>query len=449
MDAALPAARRRHVDRAETRLRRGHRRRVLGAIRSKLWLIPGVTALGAFVAVRALVAVDHALQGDREAWFLFGGTTDGAREVVSTIASAMMTFTGLVFSITILVLQLASGQFSPRVLRTFLEDRNTHVTMATFVGTFVFAIALLPAIRSSTDDAGEFVPALSVFVVFLLVLASVGVFIQYIHHIAHSIRAVTIIKRVATETREAIENMYPEGAADHVGAPIAWRPTTAPRVITHRGTAGVLAAVEDEALLRLAHEADAVIEVVPMVGDFVVTGGVIVRCWPAEARELACAADALTIQAERTPHQDPMFGFRQLVDIAERALSPGINDPSTAVQALDEIHDLLRRLVTRGFPSPVRIDREGTPRLVLPRPGWDAYVHLALDEIRQYGAGSIQIARRLRALLDDCLAVAPPDRRPPLEEQRALLDRTVTREQPDPRERAIARQPSMQGHGER
>jgi uncharacterized membrane protein len=157
--------------------------------------------------------------------------------------------------------------------------------------------------------------------------------------------------------------------------------------------------------------------------------------------------DAVFIAEERTPHQDPAFGFRQLVDIAERALSPGINDPSTAVQALDEIHDLLRTLAERRFPSPMRVDQDGTVRLVLPRPEFKAYVHLALDEIRYHGSRSIQVVRRLRSLLHDCIAAAPAERRACLEEQLALLDESARRDIPASEQR-VASKSSAQGHGQ-
>jgi uncharacterized membrane protein len=145
--------------------------------------------------------------------------------------------------------------------------------------------------------------------------------------------------------------------------------------------------------------------------------------------------------------QDTAFGFRQLVDIAERALSPGINDPTTAVQALDQLHDLLRRLAHRRFPAPTRKDEGGTVRLICPRPDWDAYVRLAVDEVREYGEGSLQVARRLRFLLEDLLRMAPAFRRAELVRQLVLLDASVGRGFPDPREATMARSASPQGHG--
>ncbi|HSJ99879.1 MAG TPA: DUF2254 domain-containing protein, partial [Kofleriaceae bacterium] len=298
--------------------------RLLNRLRAQLWFLPSLAAIGAFVLARILIHLDHSVIHRHDTWFLFQGTPTSARELVSTIASATMAFTGLVFSITVVALQLASSQFSPRVLRTFLEDRLTHVAMAVFVGTFVFAMSLLLSIRGSSEQVDRFVPALSVFVAFLLVLGSVGVFIHYIHHMAHSVRAVTIIRRVADETRHAIDEMFPNTGRDAPPVAVPHHADDAgdpPGVVTYRGRAGNLAYVAEDHLFELAEAHGALIEVVPLVGDYVLSDAPVIRYWPADRRELAGAVEALVIQPERTGHQDPMFGFRQLVDIAERALS--------------------------------------------------------------------------------------------------------------------------------
>lgn len=390
-------------------------------LRARLWFWPGIAAIVAFVAARVLAGVDRMIGWQRDTWYLFGGSAESARALLSTVSSSMMTFTGLVFSITILVLQLASAQFSPRVLRTFLEDRNSQLAMAAFVGTFVYALALLPVVRGSEQEAAAFVPGLALFVAFALVLFSVGVFVRYIDHMAHSIRAVSLIKRVSADARGAIETMYPDelpGDPEHdVGKPSAPAETLA-----HAGRAGVLAAVDENALMAAACAADSVVALIPSPGDFVPHGAPLARIWGGDEQLIAAIRAAVSIESERTAHQDPSFGFRQLVDIAERALSPGVNDPSTAVQVLDELHDLLRWLATRSFPSPYGCDPQGRLRVILPRPDWDAYVNLALDEILHYGAGSLQIGARVRRLLADCRTVAPPARRGALDRQLARLD---------------------------
>jgi uncharacterized membrane protein len=396
---------------------------------------------------KVLVHADHHIEQDREAWYLFEGQAESAREMLSTIASAMLTFTGLVFSITILVLQLASSQFSPRVLRTFLEDLFTRISLAVFVSSFVYAMVLLPEVRAADKEHAEFVPALSIFVAFLLVLLSVGVFVRYIHHMAHSIRAVHVVQRVANETRRSMEELYPEALEGPSGPePLPEAPPD--QRFPHDRPPGVITAVDEQALMRLACERDVVIAIEPLVGDFLPRGAPLFKVWGRAKLDLEELREHVVVATERTPHQDPAFGFRQLVDVAERALSPGINDPSTAVQALDQLHDLLRTLVRRPFPSPHRVDGNGRLRLILPRPDWEAYVRLGLDEIRQYGEGSLQVSRRLRAILQDLLSMAPGPRRAVLEEQLALLEEATRRGFSTRTEQRLAQRPSTQGHGE-
>lgn len=392
----------------------------LATLRTKLWFLPGIVAVSAFLLARALIELDHSVIEQQDAWFLFQGTPSAGRELVSTIASAMITFTGLVFSITVLVLQLGSGQFSPRVLRTFLSDRYTHIAMATFVGTFVFALGLLMSIRGASDEVSRFIPALSVFVAFVLVLVSTGVFIVYIHHIAHSIRAINVISRIGDELLAAIENMFPTVAEAPDKPPELARPLAPPGEVRSRKR-GMLARVDSDGLFELAEKYDGLIELAPRIGEHVVSDAVVVRYWPADREELARAIKCLAFQRERSPEQDPMFGVRQLVDVAQRALSPGMNDPSTAVQVLDEIHEALRVLSRREFPNPLRANEDGTPRLILPRPEWAEFVNLALDEIREAARGSSQVHARLVALLDDCIAYAPPGRQAALRKQRILV----------------------------
>jgi uncharacterized membrane protein len=399
-------------------------------LRTSLWPVPGMAALGAVVAAKLLALLDREIAQDTQAWYLFGGQPESARELLSTIASSLLTFTALVFSITILVLQLASSQFSPRVLRTFLQDTFTKSAMGVFIGSFVYALALLPEIRNSGDEGEGFVPALSVFLAFLLTLLSVFVFIRYIHQMAHSIRVVQILRRVGHETRRSIVSLYPDEVGEDAEADTPERPSAVAQVVTHAGRGGVLASIDEQRLLAAVERADACAELLHEPGTFVPEGAPLYRVWNARdpedvARELAACT---SIAAERTPEQDPAFGFRQLVDVAERALSPGVNDPTTAVQALDQLHDLLRALSRRRFPASARLDAKGRLRLILPRPSWDAFVQLAFDEIRFYGRDSLQVKRRLRAALEDLLSIAPPDRRAVLTRQLQLVEQEFRRE---------------------
>ncbi len=401
-------------------------------LRSSLWLIPGAFAVGATIAAFVFVALDRLVDesiGSTFGSLLFSGGPGSARLVLSTIAAAMMSFTGLVFSVTMLVLQLASSQLSPRVMRTFLRDRFNQGVLGLFVATLLYALLVLREVRSPTDGA-PFVPAISVTVSYLLLIASVGFFIVYIHHMAQAIRAITVLRSVGDETRAAIERLYPDPVRDdpHDEARSTIPPDRLPDLVVtlEDRSPGVVTSIDEPKLAEIARAEGAVIHVVPTVGDFVPTNAPLLRAWlragAAEAGAFPGAAEAIGIGPERSMAQDVGFGLRQLVDIAARALSPGTNDPSTAVQALDQLHDLLRRLAVRDLDAPAGVAEEGTHLVWVPRPSWADYVALALDEIRQYGSGSIQVARRLRHLLLDLTAVAPPARQEPIARQLRLLD---------------------------
>lgn len=391
-------------------------------LRSSLWFVPALACVGALALATGAVVFDRRVLDNEQPWFLLGRDAASARDLVNTIASSMFTFTGIVFSITILVLQLTSQQYSSRVLRTFLRDRPTQIALATFTATFTFALRVLPAV----DAQREFVPATSVTILFVLVLASVGVFLQYLDHMAHALRIVSIVARTAAEGRRSLDRHFPDPLREYEPPPA--RPAgAATRTDTNGDSPGVVTAIHVESLLEVACDHDVVLEVLPMMGTFVPREKETFRIWGERPPPRDQLAEMLAIGLERTPDADPLFAFRELVDIAERALSPGINDPTTAVQVLDAIHDLLRTLVTRAFPSPALRDRAGRVRVILHEPTWELFVHVALDEIRQYGVGSVQVARKLRAILDDLLELAPPDRRAPLEEQQTLLDASVER----------------------
>lgn len=413
------------------------------------WLVPTLCVAVAVGLSRAAGTVDAHLSQNEQAWYLFRGGPEGARSVLSAVASSMMTFSGLVFSVTILVLQQASNQFSPRVLRTFLRDRQSQLSLGIFMGTFVYALLGLRSVRGATDAVPAHVPSLSVWLAVVLVLLCVGTFIFYIHHVAQSIRAIVILTRIRDETRHTLRRMYPEGiGSDTEEARLVKPPEPPSLLIPSPGTSGVLEAVDEEQLFACACKAGVTLALVPLVGDFIPHGGPLFEVWGDASRlQVKALLGSVSIGPERTLQQDTAFGFRQLVDIAEKALSPGINDPTTAVQAIDQLHDLLRHMIHQRFPSPSRLDDDGTPRLLCPRPDWSSYVRLAVDEIREYGEGSLQVARRLRFLLEDLLRTAPPFRREELERQLALLDANVHRSFEDAREAAEAHRASPQGHG--
>jgi uncharacterized membrane protein len=400
--------------------------RARGYLRTSLWFIPSVFVAIGFLTAEGALRIDR--QIDREGgWFLFGGGIESARAVVTTIATSMLTFTGLVFSVTMLVLQLASNQLSPRVMRTFLRDRANQAVLGVFVATFVYALLVLRRI-TQVADGEPFVPALSVWLAMVFVLISIGLFVYYIHHMAQSIRPVSVMAHVAEETRSAIRRLYPDGVGQALPEALAVPEGNATAIVLSPGPNGVLTGIDEERILAAATKHGCVIVLEHMPGDFVRDGArlfTIYGRWDREAEGDLVASVAFGL--ERTMQQDAAFGLRQLVDIAQRALSPGINDPTTAVQVIDQLHALLGEIVVRDIPSPNR-KVDGALAVVLPRPSWETYVALACDEIRRAGSAQIQIQRRLRAMLNDLLEVAHESRRPPLEEQLRLLDAALERE---------------------
>ena len=388
-------------------------RQLRDRIRSSLWFAPAIAVAGAIAVASVLVFLDRRVLSDATGFIYFEGGPESARELLSAITTAMLTFTALVFSITILALQLASNQLSPRAIRTFLQEKTTKLALATFVGTFVYAMAVLSRVRTSP----AFVPSLATWAALVLVLASVAVFIKYIHQMSHSVRAITVITKIADETRRAFDRTFPE----HCEPVPVVLPAGAPdEIIRHTGPGAVITFVDEDRLVSLAKDSQCVVELVPRIGDFVPTNAPLLCVWGSPVLVEPLRA-AVALDIERTIEQDPAFGFRQLVDIAVRSLSPGINDPSTAVQAIDHLHDLLRRLTTCDFPSRVRHDDQGQVRVFIPALGYDEYVRLAVEEIREYGHDSIQVSRKLEAVLADCASLAPPERRAVLHEQLRLL----------------------------
>ena len=416
-------------------------------LRTSLWFVPALFAVAAIAAALVLLAVDNTLASGGTAFFLYGGTAEGARSVLSTIAQSMLTFTGLVFTITMLVLQLASSQLSPRVMRTFLRDRANQAVLGLFVATFVFTLVVLREVRTPVGDVEGFVPGISIWVAFVLLLTSVGAFVYYIDHMAHAIRASTVVANIASETHEAVERLYPDPLTPHAPRELADGDLRPPDRVVMAARGGVVVAIDEDAIVELTGQGDRQLELVPAIGDFVPSGAPLLRLsgsW--DDRAVDEVRKAVGIGDERTVEQDAAFGFRQLVDVAVRALSPGTNDPTTAVQALDRLHDLLRHLADREIPGAIREDGDGRVRLVLPRPGWDDYVSLAVDEIRLAGEGQIQIARRLRYLLEDLLSVAGPERQGVLRQELQLVAASAGRSFSDAADVAVAGGPSARGH---
>ena len=428
-------------------------------LRTSLWFYPTLFVLGAIVLERTAIAIDRATQDQDLPVIYVVSSAAAASNVLTTIAASTLTFMGVVFSMTIVALQLASQQFSPRVLRSFLSSRITQISLGLFVSTFVYSILVLRHVDSGVVDQDRFVPAVAVFVAVVLVMSTVAVFIVFVHHTVHAMRVVEIIEAVAHETRSSIRvglpaegdppgevlELHPEGHVDprHQLAEVTGT--------VHNGDdAMVLAAVEIDRLVALAGANDAVFVLRARVGEFLAAHAPVVTVHGGRMPSTEAVLRCFQLADERTMYQDTGFGLRQLVDIANKALSPAVNDPTTAGQAIDRIVDLLRAVGRRPEPGNVYRDGHGVLRLIRARSTWDDTVRLGVTEIRLYGAGDIQVARRLSAALDDLEGTVRdryPERVRILREERELLRRTVERSFADPEDQALALTPDRLGMG--
>ncbi len=389
----------------------------MAGIKERFWALPMLCAVVAAALGLGLTAIDESLDTSSTLPFLFAGGPEGARALLSAIVTSMISFTGLVFSITIVVLQLTSSQFSPRVLRTFLHDRFNQLALGVFVATFVYALVVLRAVRG-TAQVNPFVPQIATTVAFAFVLGSVVVFLAYINHIGQSIRVATIIDRIGADTRAALGRRHPADAESP-------SPTTSPTGPVHQvaaEAAGVVQRIDDDALQHLAQQHHVTVCLLRAVGEYVPTGAPLLKVYGEDPPPDDHLRAAVHSGRERSLDEDVGFGLRQLVDVAERALSPGINDPTTAVQVIDQLHDLLRYLATRPLPPRQRVTDDGRLAVDIPQPDFADYLSLAVDEIAHWGADYERIQRRLRVMLHDLYAAALPEHQPAVSRVLSQID---------------------------
>ena len=396
-------------------------------LRTSLWFVPAVMTVAAIVAA-ATVEIDRRLLADARTAGLdlaFGGGVEGARGVLGAIAGSIIAVTGTVFSITIVALQLASSQFTPRVLRNFTSDRGNQVVLGVFIGTFTYALLVLRTVRSAADDGEPFVPSLAVGVAIVLALASVGFLIYFIHHTARSIRAAVIIDRATRDTLGLVDELFPEPVGRPADRPPEAAPAEWPATVAAEA-AGYLQAVDADGLFEVARERGLTLRMEPNVGEFVLPGAALASAWPAGAVDeevVGIVRDAFITGPERTLQHDVELGLRQLADIAVKALSPGINDPTTATICVDRLAEILVALGNRQLPERARADEDGRARLFAPGSTFERAVELSFDQIRHYGTGDPTVARHLLGTLERLALLIPPDRRPPLARQvQAILN---------------------------
>ena len=363
--------------------------------------------------------------------------------MVGGLVASVFTFVVFVFSILLVAVQIASANLSPRVIAGILAQRPVRVCLGLMVFTFVYGLATLGRIEAS-------VPQLPVATVVGASLASIVAFLYLIDHSGRWLRPVSVVSQVGRDGARVIESIYPRslsGSREEPGRPRPVEGITPGQVVSSPA-GGVVLAFDVTGLVNMARAVDGVIELVPQVGDFVAKGDALFRVLGSrETLNEDLLHQRIALGAERTIEQDPAFPMRIIVDIASKALSPAINDPTTAVLALDQLHHLLRNLGTRQLDTGLVRDRDQHPRLVYRTPDWEDFVELAVTEIRQFGATSIQVARRLRAMLEDLIAVLPPERRPSLKAELLRLQRSSERAFADPEDRAQAEQGDSQGLG--
>jgi uncharacterized membrane protein len=417
------------------------------SLRTTLWFLPAV-----LVAVAALVflftyALDESVYRGTMTlpWWIRTGSGDAGRQILTAIAAAVITVVGVVFSITILALTLASQQFGPRMLRNFIRDRGTQITLGAFVATFVYAVMALGSITNGRR--GEFVPHISITVALVLAVADMGVLIYFIHHIAESIQLPEVIAGIAADLSRAIDAEFPDSgmqadAEPHDGPPVE-------ELVAHIQEEGIPVPATESGYLQfvgyaelaaIAEDAGAVVLLAHRPGHFVVAGRPFATVYPRQAaRSVAAALEkAHATGPHRTLIQDPVYAIDQLVEIAIRALSPAVNDTFTALTCIDWLCDGLCKLSGRRLSEGVYRDRLGRVRLIEAGPSYARIVNRAFDKVRQAGRGMPAVAiRQVDALARVMEYTADPARQAVLVRQAAMIVRAVDEAVPEPEDRAL------------
>jgi uncharacterized membrane protein len=405
-------------------------------LKGSLWMVPLICAIAGPILAGLTIAVDSAV--DLPAGWTYSEST--ASTVLSAIVGAMVGLTGFVVAFGVLIVQMATQTLSPRFMRLWYRDGLQKAVLGTFVGTLTFTLALLQRVGP------ESVPEIGVTVSGLAVSASVMLFLIYLDRFIHRLRPVEVAWMVADAGARVVQaRPAPAGDAALSTPP----PGAAPALEVHSGGAGAIQAVDQRGLLAAAVRYDCLLVLPHAVGDIVPHGSVIVQVFGAgEPPPAESLRGLLALGEERTIEQDPAFALRILVDIAIRALSPAVNDPTTACQVLGAIEDLLLTMGERDLRGRGELrDGDGRLRVLIETRRWEDLLALALTEIRDYGATATQVTRRLGALLECLAARVRPEHRAAVAEQAAELEAALERFVPDPRARAFASHPDPQGIG--
>jgi len=405
-------------------------------VRNSLWILPTLSIVISLIAARAVITLEIA------AGLRSNISADTARLIMGTVAASTFTLIVLVSSAMLLAVQLASAQLTPRIIAFIYRSPYGKFAFAVFVFTFTFAVSTLVRIEDT-------VPLVASYVATYGFLVSLALFILFTDTMGKMLRPSSALRRVGLAGREVVRSVYPafRKADSKLPEPFKVPREFEPRVILCEEDGAVLA-FDMAGVISKAARANCVIELVPQVGDFIANGDPIFRVFgDAPAVSDKDLRHSVAIGHERTLEQDPMFAFRIIVDIASKALSPAINDPTTAVIAIDQIHHLLRDVGKRLLADGHEEDDGGQVRLIYRTPDWEDFVQLGTTEIRQYGRDSIQVQRRLRAMLQDLIETLPAHRHAILKRELALLGSSLLRAFPDLDDQKLAESGDLQGIG--
>jgi uncharacterized membrane protein len=407
----------------------------------KAWAVPMNYALGAILIGMILPRIETRLIRE----FFSPVSVESAIAICSSVASGMITLTGIVFSLTFVMVQFSASAYSPRLVLWVARTPVMTHALGVFTATFLYALALLAWIHR--EKSGN-VPFFSSWLLFFFLIASVAMFVALVNQVAF-LQVGRMLVYSGDHGRKVIDVLYPPiSSAEKPAKPKDYHGRKITQTLTHSGRPQVIQAVHSDALATLAEESDSIIEMAAAVGDTMISGLPLMRIYggkrPVSEKLLK---DAIAFGDERTFEQDPKYALRIVVDIAIKALSPAINDPTTAVQALDQIEDLLIRLGQRRLEIGATFDRHGELRLVVPFPKWEAFLRLSLDEIHSYGANSVQVMRRMNALINNLLLVLPEERHAAVKDWEQRLKISVKRSFQDVHQKQEASVGDRQGFG--
>ncbi len=406
-----------------------------GSLRDSFWFVPSFMVFLAVVLSMIMLAIDR--RGGLEVYpifnFLYAGGLEGARSVLSTIASSMITVAGVVFSITMVVLTLASSQFGSRLLKNFMHDMGNQVVLGTFISTYIYCLLVLQTVHAEEEEI--FVPAVSVTFAIALALINIGVIIYFIHHVSTSIQASHVIANVHVELEKTLQRLFPSELGgeyrklEHNNINDQYKEKYQHTIKIQARDSGYLQAIAGNDLLEIAAKNNLLIELQYRPGEFIVKKNIlaIVRSEEECNEEITnTIASLFFVGDQRTPEQDPEYAIHQLVEIAVRALSPGINDPYTAMTCIDRLGSSLCSLTRKDFPSPYRFDEKRVLRIIAKTVNFTGITNAAFDQIRQNSRSNVAVIIRMLEMLQKVAVQAlHPEQRQAVLRQANMIERAA------------------------